>query len=145
MDPKFATSFAPYTPPPDEPSALPPQSTPAKIAGRASAWLQPPAYTPATYANTPANTVAGVNSHSYQAGGLPTLGHGPGAGITGFGGGAGVREEEGITNLWETRFGWRVDVLSAVAYLGGPVSGVSLLLRGDPFIEYGLLISQSLS
>jgi hypothetical protein len=131
MDPKFATSFAPYTPPPDEPSALPPQSTPAKVAGRASAWLQAPSSSPATYASNTPNSV-----HSYQAGGLPTLGHGPGAGITGFGGGAGAREEEGITNLWETRFGWRVDVLSAVAYLGGPVSGVSLLLHDDPYIKY---------
>ena len=136
MDPKFATSFAPYTPPPDEQSDFPPQSTPAKVAARASAWLQAPSSTPATYANTTSNTVASANPHSYQAGGLPTLGHGSGAGITGFGGGAGAREEEGITNLWETRFGWRVDVLSAVAYLGGPVSGVSLLLHDDPFLNY---------
>jgi hypothetical protein len=140
MDPKFATSFAPYTPPPDEPSALPPQSTPqstpAKVAARASAWLQAPSSTPATYANSTPNRVASANPHSYQAGGLPTLGHGPGAGITGFGGGAGAREEEGIANLWETRFGWRVDVLSAVAYLGGPVSGVSLLLHDDPLVKY---------
>src|SRR5258706_8281272 len=137
MDPKFATSFASCTPPPDEQSALPPpQSTPGKVAARASAWLQAPSSTPATYANTTSNTVASGNPHSYQAGGLPTLGHGSGAGITRFGGGAGAREEEGITNLWETRFGWRVDVLSAVAYLGGPISGVSLLLCDDPFIKY---------
>ena len=137
MDPKFATSFAPYTPPPDEQSALPPpQSTSAKVAARASAWLQAPSSTPATYANATSHTVASGNPHSYQAGGLPTLGHGSGAGITGFGGGAGAREEEGITNLWETRFGWRVDVLSAVAYLGGPISGVSLLLYDDPLTKY---------
>ena len=136
MDPKFATSFAPYTPPPDEPSALPPQSTPAKVAGRASAWLQAPSSFPATYANNTSNTVAGGNPHSYQAGGLPTLGHGHGGGITGFGGGAGAREEEGLANLWETRFGWRVDVLSTVAYLGGPVSGVSLLHHDNPFIKH---------
>jgi len=136
MDSKFATSFAPYTPPPDEPSALPPPptSTPAKVAARASAWLQAPSSTPATYAHNAPNTVASANPHSYQAGGLPTLGHGHGAGITGFGGGAGAREEDGITNLWETRFGWRIDVLSAVAYLGGPLSGASLLLQDDPFI-----------
>lgn len=24
---------------------------------------------------------------------------------------------------WESRFGWRIDVLAAVAYLGGPVTG----------------------
>ena len=136
MDSKFATSFAPYTPPPDEPSAIPPQSTPVKVATRASAWLQAPASTPATYANATPNAAASANQHSYQAGGLPTLGHSPGGGITGFGGGAGMREEEGITNHWETRFGWRVDVLAAVAYLGGPVSGTSLLLHEHPFINY---------
>jgi len=127
MDPKFATSFAPYIPPPDEPSALPPQSTPTKVAARASAWFQAPSSTPATYANSTPNAVSGANPYSYQAGGLPTFGNGS-AGITGFGGGAGAREEAGGTNMWETRFGWRVDVLAAVAYLGGPVSALLLLI-----------------
>jgi hypothetical protein len=26
-------------------------------------------------------------------------------------------------NAWESRFGWRVDLMAAVAYLGGPVTG----------------------
>ena len=25
--------------------------------------------------------------------------------------------------MWETRFGWRVDVCAAATYLGGPVTG----------------------
>ena len=136
MDPKFATSFAPYTPPPDEPSVLPPQSAPSKTAARASAWFQAPSSTPATYANNTPNPATSGNPHSYQAGGLPTFGNGHSAGITGFGGGAGAREGEGNTNIWETRFGWRVDVVAAVAYLGGPVSGASLVIYHVLFINY---------
>jgi hypothetical protein len=55
---------------------------------------------------------------SYQSGGIPTFN-------TSATGGAGAAEEaEGQMNQWETRFGMRVDVLAAVAYLLGPISGV---------------------
>jgi hypothetical protein len=28
-------------------------------------------------------------------------------------------------NAWESRFGWRVDIMAAATYLGGPVTGMS--------------------
>lgn len=31
--------------------------------------------------------------------------------------------EEGRVNQWQTRFGWRTDVVAASAYLLGPISG----------------------
>jgi hypothetical protein len=40
----------------------------------------------------------------------------------------GLDEERGVSNLWETRFGWRVDVEAAVAYLFGPISALALLI-----------------
>lgn len=110
MDPKMATSFAPYAPPPDE-SDQPGKS--GQNHPRAS-WFQPPTLAPAY--------------SSYQSGGLPSFGKDQ-AGITGFGGGG---EEQGVTNLWETCFGWRVDVLAAAAYLLGPISGQ--LLRPRTFL-----------
>ena len=35
----------------------------------------------------------------------------------------GDEEPDGSVNRWETRFGTRVDVLAAFAYLFGPLSG----------------------
>jgi hypothetical protein len=37
----------------------------------------------------------------------------------------GHAEDQMGVNEWETRFGWRVDIEAAVAYLGGPITGVS--------------------
>jgi hypothetical protein len=55
---------------------------------------------------------------SYQSGGVPTFN-------TSAAGGQGAIEEiESQTNQWETRFGLRVDALSASAYVLGPISGV---------------------
>lgn len=31
--------------------------------------------------------------------------------------------EESRANAWESRFGWRVDIMAAAAYLGGPLTG----------------------
>jgi hypothetical protein len=109
MDTKFATSFAPYAPPPDEAGdASAGQKGAGNQGGHARpSWFQPPSGIQAAYS-------------SYQSGGIPSFGSNQ-AGITGFGGGG--DEEQGPSNLWETRFGWRVDVLAAVAYLFGPVSG----------------------
>ena len=59
---------------------------------------------------------AGAGS-SYQSGGLPTFG-------TSNSGGAGNAEAvEAQNNLWETRYGMRVDILAAVSYLLGPITG----------------------
>lgn len=93
-------SFAAYTPPPDDPSASRNQSA-------SRPWF------PAHASSSP--SPAGM---SYQAGGIPTF-------ATAQAGPSHGRVEEGLnpTNLWETRFGWRVDVLAAVAYVGGPFTG----------------------
>lgn len=54
---------------------------------------------------------------SYQAGGVPTF-------ATSLSGGQVTAEAAETTqNQWETRYGMRVDVLAAIAYLLGPVSG----------------------
>ncbi|THH06908.1 hypothetical protein EW145_g3759 [Phellinidium pouzarii] len=104
----FASTFAPYTPPPDDPSAVATTSSSQKV----RPWF-------------PAQT-----DSSYQSGALPTLGHtfgGSAAGpsITGFGNDA---EAEGPMNQWETRFAMRVDVLAAFAYVLGPVSALICLV-----------------
>ena len=55
---------------------------------------------------------------SYQSGGIPTW-------ETAIGGGSGADEEveSQIQNQWETRYGMRVDLLAAWAYVLGPVTG----------------------
>lgn len=30
---------------------------------------------------------------------------------------------EGRVNAWESRFGWRIDLMAAAAYIGGPITG----------------------
>jgi hypothetical protein len=37
---------------------------------------------------------------------------------------------DSVGNGWETRFGWRIDVLAALGYLGGPVTGELRVLSG---------------
>lgn len=105
------------TPPPDDPALVKPASPSTSAFPRAPGR---PAWFPASSSD----------AQSYQAGGLPTLG-------TAYGGGGGVGvglngissavggpggDDAGI-NQWETRYGMRVDVLAAFAYLLGPVSG----------------------
>jgi hypothetical protein len=118
----FASNVAPYAPPPDQ---LPESSSNGTDHPRAS-WFQKPA----SFVNAAVGGVA-AGYGSYQSGAIPTFGGGEQTGITGFGGGGGGRgghdEEHGVTNLWETRLGWRVDVEAAVAYLFGPISGMALL------------------
>ncbi|KAG9058339.1 hypothetical protein FS842_010065 [Serendipita sp. 407] len=106
MDKHFATNIAPYAPPPDQEPGSASNGQPRP------SWFQRPQQ---------------IYS-SYQSGGIPTFG-GDQAGITGFGGGGGAQDEErGPNNLWETRFGWRVDIEAAFAYLFGPVSALALLI-----------------
>ncbi|KAI0271355.1 hypothetical protein BC834DRAFT_818154, partial [Gloeopeniophorella convolvens] len=59
---------------------------------------------------------------SYQSGGIPTW-------DTAIGGGAGADEEAEAQNQnqWETRLPMRVDIMSAGAYLLGPVTAFFLL------------------
>ncbi|KIP11961.1 hypothetical protein PHLGIDRAFT_98665 [Phlebiopsis gigantea 11061_1 CR5-6] len=101
---KFASSFAPYTPPPDDPSYQAPSSSTRQTSQRA--WFPP------------------QHVVSYQSGGVPTFN-------TSQAGGAGAAEEaeaESGVSAWETRFGMRVDMLAAVAYILGPLSALSLLV-----------------
>ncbi|TFK57292.1 hypothetical protein OE88DRAFT_1650932 [Heliocybe sulcata] len=99
-------SFAPYTPPPDDP-AYSNRSSLSKGATRP--WF-------------PASSTSQHNISSYQSGGIPTFN-------TSAAGGAGaVEEAEGQQNQWETRFGMRVDLLAAFAYVLGPLSALLLLV-----------------
>ncbi|KAH9985386.1 hypothetical protein BJV74DRAFT_886267 [Russula compacta] len=101
-----ASSFAPYTPPPDDPSFPPQQPSTSRFA---RPWF------PAQYSSREAT--------SYQSGGIPTW-------ETSIGGGSGAAEEAEaqIQNPWETRYSTRVDLLAAWAYVLGPVSAFCLLI-----------------
>jgi hypothetical protein len=91
------------TPPPDDPSYAPTSAITSKLPARP--WF--PVHTSSLSVDT-----------SYQSGGIPTFN-------TSVAGGSGAAEDvEGQMNQWETRYGMRVDVLAAVAYLLGPISGV---------------------
>lgn len=64
---------------------------------------------------------------SYQSGGVPTFN-------TSQAGGLGALEDaeaENGANSWDTRYGLRVDVLAAFAYLLGPISGVYFSYEAD--------------
>lgn len=56
---------------------------------------------------------------SYQSGGIPTFNTSQAGGI----GAVEEAEAAGGTNAWETRYGARVDLMAAFAYLLGPLSG----------------------
>ncbi|KAL0951171.1 hypothetical protein HGRIS_007902 [Hohenbuehelia grisea] len=93
-------SFAPYAPPPDEPA---PSSQPI-----VRPWFP---------------SQSGDAGTSYQSGGIPTFN----ASMSG-GGPSHAEEAEGQINQWETRYGMRVDMLAAVAYLLGPISALLVLI-----------------
>ncbi|RDB28851.1 hypothetical protein Hypma_015508 [Hypsizygus marmoreus] len=98
-------SFAPYTPPPDDPAYT---STPNTTLIRP--WFP-------SHAGSSNETDA-----SYQSGGIPTFG------TSATGGGDPQAMLEGQQSQWETSHGLRVDLLAAVAYLLGPVSALALLV-----------------
>jgi len=101
-----ASEFAPYTPPPDDPG-VPSNQPPTSRFARP--WFP---------AQPSTREVA-----SYQSGGIPTW-------ETAIGGGSGADEEAEaqIQNQWETRYGMRVDLLAAWAYILGPVSAFCMLV-----------------
>ncbi|KAI0033168.1 hypothetical protein K488DRAFT_85171 [Vararia minispora EC-137] len=105
------TSFAPYAPPPDEQLNASDQSSSSRFN---RPWF--PSQPSLSYSQ----------SQSYQSGGVPTL---ETATATGFGSDDVVAAavEDGPSSLWETRFGYRVDVLAAFAYVLGPISAFLLL------------------
>ncbi|KAH9486920.1 hypothetical protein JR316_0000986 [Psilocybe cubensis] len=95
-------SFAAYTPPPDEHEQL---SVPSGTTKASSSWL---------HSDPPEN--------SYQSGIIPTL-H-----SDAFTGSTLVPARQLIQSQWETRYGWRVDILAACSYILGPISALLLLI-----------------
>ncbi|KDR85003.1 hypothetical protein GALMADRAFT_233553 [Galerina marginata CBS 339.88] len=92
-------SFAAYTPPPDEFDLGTVSSL--KPTTIRSAWFP--------------------SENSYQSGGVP-------ASYNVAFDEEGPEREEAPQNKWETRCGWRVDILAAGAYILGPVSALALLI-----------------
>ncbi|KAF5370215.1 hypothetical protein D9615_010066 [Tricholomella constricta] len=107
MSNKFA-SFAPYdkTPPPDDPT----YASTVPVNAPIRPWF--PSH---------ASSAHEIDS-SYQSGGIPTFG----TSVAGGGGSAEISEAQ--TNQWETRYGMRVDILAAAAYLLGPITALGLLI-----------------
>ncbi|KAJ8463380.1 hypothetical protein ONZ51_g10289 [Trametes cubensis] len=95
-------SFAAYTPPPDDPSYVASTSR-----NTSRAWF------PSQQQPT-----------SYQSGGIPTFNTSQAGGL----GAVEDAEAEAATSMWETRHGFRVDLLSAFAYILGPISALTLLI-----------------
>ncbi|KAN0100629.1 hypothetical protein V8E55_000613 [Tylopilus felleus] len=98
MTSNLAGSFAPYTPPPDDPAHL--SSEPVS---RPRIWFS--------------HSIA-----SYQSGGLPS------STVVSQTAAASTDIERGQHNEWETTYGLRVDLLAAFAYLLGPISGSTVSL-----------------
>ncbi|PPQ80803.1 hypothetical protein CVT25_001928 [Psilocybe cyanescens] len=94
-------SFAAYTPPPDEFE----QSLTATATKPPNSWL---------HSHPPEN--------SYQSGGIPTFHSNAVAGSSI------IPAQETTQSQWETRYGWRVDLLAASAYILGPISALILLI-----------------
>ncbi|KAG9127480.1 hypothetical protein FRC07_013158 [Ceratobasidium sp. 392] len=107
-------SFTAYTPPPDAPSEPGTQSKAKRP------WF-PPHQSSNFVQSVAGPSTSSYAGSSYQAGAVPTFGNS-------MGGGAGAVEEQMGVNEWETRFGWRVDIEAAVAYLGGPITALILLI-----------------
>ncbi|TDL28460.1 hypothetical protein BD410DRAFT_222744 [Rickenella mellea] len=106
---KFASTFAPYTPPPDDPS----NASRAGSSQSASRVTRPWFPTHESYQHPIA---------SYQSGGLPSLNNS-------MSGSTGPTEETHLAqHQWDTRFGTRVDIMAAFAYLLGPISALVLLI-----------------
>lgn len=71
--------------------------------------LTDPTSVPAAYSNDPESSAYATGSGGINEGAYLN------------GGGGGVESDR--ANAWESRFGWRIDVMAAVAYLGGPITG----------------------
>ncbi|KIK71012.1 hypothetical protein GYMLUDRAFT_33117 [Collybiopsis luxurians FD-317 M1] len=99
-----AASFAPYMPPPDDPE----YSGSSKVPSRSRPWF--PGH----------QSSLGV---SYQSGGIPTLNDSQAGGY-----GNPASDQIESQNQWETRYGMRVDVLAAFAYILGPLSALLVLV-----------------
>ncbi|KAF5313114.1 hypothetical protein D9619_003185 [Psilocybe cf. subviscida] len=94
-------SFAAYTPPPDEQSGQLPQHDHKPSH---NAWFS-------------------HGEGSYQSGGIPSISSSLAVHPVEV-----ATEERPSTNLWETTYGWRTDILALWAYLLGPISAIALLI-----------------
>ncbi|KAI0732386.1 hypothetical protein C8Q72DRAFT_818561 [Fomitopsis betulina] len=92
-------AFAPYQPPPDDPSYASSSRKPSRQ------WLP---------------SLSTQQPMSYQSGGVPTFN-------TSQAGGDDV-EAQAASSIWETRFGMRVDMLAVSAYILGPISALIVLI-----------------
>ncbi|WVR00013.1 hypothetical protein IAU59_007155 [Kwoniella sp. CBS 9459] len=134
-------NFSPYQPPPDVPSTDPPETSSRSKGKSKRPWfnrdpssygansyqsggtLSDPTSVPQAYTNDP-------ESQAFLGGGSSSSasqGFGSGSGI-GSGGLGGAGADGDRANAWESRFGWRVDVMAAVAYLGGPITALVFLI-----------------
>lgn len=125
-----SVNFSPYQPPPDVPSTDPPSdSSKSLLGGRSKGKAKRPWFNrDASYAN------------SYQAGGSladPTsvpqaYSNDPESGAFSSGSGNGIGNANGTAedrrNVWDSRFGWRIDIMAAGTYLGGPVTALLFLI-----------------
>ncbi|CCM01979.1 uncharacterized protein FIBRA_04052 [Fibroporia radiculosa] len=109
------------TPPPDDPSYA---ASSSKTTPRP--WFpRPPSLQPT----------------SYQSGAIPTFN-------TSQAGGQGAVDEaeaEAGANMWETRYGLRVDMLAASAYLLGPISVLLITETHNDFVRFHAYQSALLS
>ncbi|KAI9637515.1 uncharacterized protein MKK02DRAFT_43440 [Dioszegia hungarica] len=132
----MSANFAPYQPPPDVPSEDPPsESSKSLLGGRSKGKQKRPWFNrdPSSFGagNTyqsggslsDPTSVAQAYSNDPEVAGL-TGGFGAASG-SGSGNGSGDAER---ANAWETRFGWRVDFMAPLAYLGGPITALILLI-----------------
>ncbi|WVN85916.1 uncharacterized protein L203_101069 [Cryptococcus depauperatus CBS 7841] len=109
-------NFSPYQPPPDVPSTDPPEVKPKSKKPNASEY----------------------NAGSYQSGGSISD---PSAVPQAFSSdpeSAGLLDIAGDrANAWESRFGWRIDVMAAATYLAGPASEttMSASMVGHPVVS----------
>ncbi|KAF8872137.1 hypothetical protein CPB84DRAFT_1967525 [Gymnopilus junonius] len=95
-------SFAAYTPPPDEHDSAVTATTSKAKSRLSSAWFP--------------------SENSYQSGGIPTF-------SSQYSKVSSVTYDQNIpSSQWETRYGWRVDLLAAAAYILGPVSALVILV-----------------
>ncbi|WVF72814.1 hypothetical protein IAT40_007632 [Kwoniella sp. CBS 6097] len=130
-------NFSPYQPPPDVPSTDPPETSSRSKGKSKRPWfnrdpssygansyqsggtLSDPTSVPQAYTNDP-------ESQAFLSGGA---GGSSSSASQGFGASGGMGGGDGDrANAWESRFGWRVDVMAAVAYLGGPVTALAFLI-----------------
>ncbi|KAK4683435.1 hypothetical protein P7C73_g6830, partial [Tremellales sp. Uapishka_1] len=119
-------NFSPYPlgtdqPPPDVPSTDPPSES-SRVKGKSKRpWFS---RDPSTYGNT-YQSGAGTTDPSSSSQAF-TNDPESAAFLQGANGSNGYGDER--ANAWESRFGWRVDVMAAASYLGGPVTALLFLI-----------------